>query len=99
MGLYTLNQLKEDYGYSDQTIIDCLHYAYDVEHIEKQKNTLYFVSPAMVERMMKYKREQAAKGSSFAQAMNTSFTKYVVPMQQDKPREKKILNPDDFLDD
>ena len=92
-------KLKETYGYTDQTIIDCLKYVYEVEKIKQEKVTLYFVNTTMMEKMMKYKRMQKNEGNSLAQAMHSNFTEYIVPIREAKPREPELLNPDDFLDD
>lgn len=93
-------RLIDTYGYTDQTILDCLHYVYDVKKIPPKKATLYFVTPTMVDEMMKYKRTLATEGRSLAQAMqSSSFTEYVVPVREATPRQKQLLNPDDYFDD
>ena len=93
-------RLIDKYGYTDQTIIDCLHYVYDVKKIKQEKVTLYFVTPTMIDEMMRYKRTLAAEGRNLAQAIQkASFKEYVVPVREATPRQKELLNPDDYFDD
>ena len=94
-------RIQDTYGYTDQTIIDCLHYVYEIEKIPQKKVTLYFVNPTMIEKMMKYKRMLAAEGNSFAQAIKetTQRESIIVKVREATPRKPEILNPDEFLDD
>ena len=93
-------ELKEKYGYTDKTIIECLEYVYNVEKLKKDSVSLYFVKPDMIEKMMKYKRSLAAEGNSFAQAMKeATYTEYVVPIREATERKNEFLNPDDYFDD
>ena len=61
-------QLKNDYGYTDQTIIDCLNYIYNVKNMKKLSNSLCLVKPQMVNEMMNWKRINANKGQLMAAA-------------------------------
>lgn len=61
--------LINTYGYTDEIIIDCLDYVYNIEGLKKLKPTLGLVTPSNVEKMMKYKRLQQAKSMNLARAM------------------------------
>ena len=50
--------LIDTYGYTDNIIIDCLDYVYNVEKFKKQKSTLGLVNPISVEKMIKYKSKK-----------------------------------------
>lgn len=90
-------RIIETYGYTDQILIDCLDYIYNVEHKRKLAESLCLVKPPMVDKMMQYKRQLTEVGDSLVQAAQTEMKEYVVPMRQTKTASKRILNPDDFL--
>ena len=92
-------RIIETYGYTDDTIVDCIEYAYNVEHITKKTITLYFVNPPMVEKMKAYKRANQAKAISLAQATNQQTFEHIVPIKENTKNQKKIYNPDDWLGD
>lgn len=92
-------RLIDKYGYTDQILIDCLDYIYNVEHKKKLSESLYLINPTMVDKMMRYKRQKNEVGTSLVQAMKTEIREYVVPIRPPKERKKEKLNPDDFLDD
>ena len=92
--------IRAKYGYTNSTILDCLHYIYEVEKWPiPEEPTLGVVTPTNIEKTMKYKRLQASKGSLFAQAQNETIIKKIVPIRENKKDNKTYLNPDDFLDD
>ena len=92
-------RIVEKYGYTDKTIIDCLEYAYNVEHIQKKSTTLYFVSPPMIEKMKAYKRIEQSKAISLAQATNQEVYEHIVPIKENKKNQKKTYDPDEWLGD
>lgn len=89
-------RLINTYGYTDDVIIDCLKYLYDIKNMKKLSETLVLVTPKSVNEMMNYKKE---KSGQFIRAMQMQSKKYVVPIKEEK--ENKIeenLDPDDWLD-
>lgn len=92
-------RLKDKFGYTDQVIIDCLEYIYNVEQTKKLAESLTLVRPATIERMMKYKKVQQNKAELFNAASKQEMKEYVVPIKESEKKKKQILNPDDFLDD
>lgn len=92
-------RLIEKYGYTDNIIIDCLDYIYNVEHIKKKSETLYFITPTMVDKMMTYKRQQNYNAIKITQAAAMETKEYVVPIKENKEQIKTQWDPDEFLDD
>lgn len=92
-------RLKEKYGYTDKIIVNCLKYVYEVEKIPKKANTLYFVNPTNVDKMMQYNRMQENIGNNIAQATKMEYKEYVVPIKEKKKEEKPQFDFDSFFDD
>ena len=92
-------RLMNEYGYTDDTIVDCLDYIYNVEKIKKLSESLYFVKPDMMEKMRKWKSEQAAKAGSLAAAMNTEMKTYLVPVQENTTKKHETNIDDGLFDD
>ena len=92
--------LIEKYGYTDDTIIDCLDYIYNVQKTKKISETLYLVNPPTIEKMLKYKRQQEREAWSIANAIAATNKAQVrfVPIRE-KENKKVDWDPDDFLDD
>ena len=51
-------RLFETYGYTDDTIIDCLDYLYKVEKYKKFVESIALVTPTTVERAQRYKKKK-----------------------------------------
>lgn len=85
-------RLIDKYGYTDGTIIDCLDYIYKVKKAKKLAESLYLVTPTMVEEMMSYKRSQGAVGGPMPQ-----YKKYLVPTEENTKKARQELNPDDYI--
>ena len=92
-------RLQLTYGYTDQTILDCLDYIYNVENKKKFAESLCLVNPTTVAKMLQYKRMKENQANSIAQAAAMEIHEYIVPIRESKGRKKELLNPDDFLDD
>ena len=90
-------RLKEKYGYTDSIIIDCLDYIYNIEKIKKKSETLYFVTPAMIEKMKQWKRAEQQKTNGIIAAYQTKYNEYVVPIKENNTSNKTNWNPDDWL--
>lgn len=90
-------KIKEKYGYTDQVITDCLDYIYNVEKIKKKSETLYFVTPSMVEKMQQWKRGAQKKNNGIIAAYQTKYVEHVVPVKENKNSNKTNWNPEDWL--
>ena len=89
--------LKDTYGYTDDAIVDCLDYIYNVEHMQKLKESLGLVGPRSMNNMKAWRADQKARaGSIVASIAQTQTKEYLVPIQE-KKREKKKINLDDAL--
>ena len=92
-----LKRLKDEYGYTDDAIVDCLDYIYNVEHMNKLKESLGLVNPRSMMNMKAWRANKKAQASSIAAAIaNTEMKEYIVPIREHKKRKKEI-NLDDAL--
>lgn len=90
-------RLRATYGYTDDSIINCLDYIYNIKHMQKLAESLGLVNPRSMEEMRRWKAEQNAKAGSIAAAIaNTEMKEYIVPVQE-KKKIKKEINLDDAL--
>lgn len=87
------------YGYTDDIIIDCLDYIYNVQKTKKLSETLYLVNPPMIEKMLKYKHQKEREGWSIANAIaaTNNVKVHFVPIREKKDKQAD-WDPDDFLD-
>lgn len=92
-------RLQNTYGYTDQVIVDCLDYIYNVENMKKLSESLCLIKPDTVNRMMAYKKRMAYEATKMAQAMSTEQVEYIVPIKESKNVQKIKMNPDEWLDD
>jgi len=91
-------RLIDTYGYTDDTIVDCLDYIYNVEHKKKLSESLCLVNPPMVEKMKKYKSKEEYNAQKLIDAMKTKIQTYVVPIRENDEK-KNAINLDDWLED
>ena len=90
-------RLRDKYGYTDDAIVDCLDYIYNVEHMNKLKESLGLVNPRSMANMKSWRAGKKAQASSLAAAIiNTEVKEYIVPVQENK-KKKKEINLDDAL--
>jgi len=90
-------RLREEYGYTDDAIVDCLDYIYNVEHMNKLTESLGLVGPRSMSNMKKWRATKQAQASSLVAAMVNMKTKeYIVPVQE-KKKKKEEINLDDAL--
>lgn len=92
-------RLQDTYGYTDDTIVDCLDYIYYVEKKKKLTESLCLVQPYMVEKMMKYKAHKEHEAMNIIRATKTEVKEYVVPIKENTTKKKESLDPDDWLED
>ena len=88
-------RLINTYGYTDDTIIDCLDYIYNIENKKKLSESICLVNPTTINRMLKYKQ---VKAQQITQSLNTQTKDYVVPIKENTTK-KVEWDPDDWLDD
>lgn len=92
-------RLQIKYGYTDDSIVDCLDYIYNVLHKDKLAESLALVGPQYMAEMKQYKAMQKGTAGGIAAAIaNTETKEYIVPVQV-KKKEKKEINLDDGLFD
>lgn len=90
-------RIIQTYGYTDETIIDCLDYIYRIEKYKKFTESICLVKPPMVEKMMQYKKLQQAKSINLARAINTQMNECIVPIKENKESYTIKYNPDDWI--
>jgi len=92
-------RLVDTYGYTDDAIVDCLEYIYNIKHMNKLSESLALVNPRSMNEMKAWRADKRARAGSIAAAIaNTETHEYVVPIQE-KKKEKKEINLDDGLFD
>lgn len=90
-------RLIDTYGYTDDTIVDCLDYIYNVVKKNKLAESLALVNPRSMANMKAWRADRQARAGSVAAAMAATETKaYVVPVQENNAKKKEI-NLDDAL--
>lgn len=88
-------RLIDEYGYTDDAIIDCLEYIYNVEHMKILKESLGLVNPTNMNKMKSWRAHKQAQAGSIVAAISQMETKeYVVPV-----RERKVIHQEINLDD
>ena len=92
-------RLQDKYGYTDETIINCLDYIYCIEKKKKLAESLCLVQPYMVERMMRYKAYKEHEAMNVVRAAQVETKEYIVPIKENVTKKKESLNPDEWLDD
>lgn len=93
------NRIIEKYGYTDDIIIDCLVYLYNVLQKKHVSESIYLVTPLNVEKMKQYKRYLERAGKQFIRAIDTTpvIEKKVLVRENDESRKKVNWNIDDWL--
>lgn len=93
-------RIIDTYGYTDDTIIECLDYIYNVEKKKKYVESLCLVTPSMMEKMMRYKKQQDRQAWTVANAFAAAdkIKVHIVPGKQ-KEEQLKDWDPNDFLDE
>ena len=91
-------RLQEKYGYTDNVIIRCLDYIYNVEKKKKLEDTLFLINPVTVEKMKQYEKVQAAQSLRMAAATQTVTHEYIAPIQENTKNNKVEYDPDEWLD-
>ena len=90
-------RLRDTYGYTDDAIVDCLEYIYNVKHMNKLTESLGLVGPRSMSEMKVWRANQKATASSIAAAIaNTTTKEYIVPVRENH-KKKEEINLDDAL--
>ena len=90
-------KLRDTYGYTDDAIVDCLEYIYNVEHMKKLKESLGLVNPRSMSEMKKWRANKKNLASSIIASASTMEThEYIVPIKENVTKKEK-LNLDDAL--
>lgn len=92
-------RLQDTYGYTDETIINCLDYIYYVEKKKKLAESLCLVQPYMVEKMMRYQACQKREAANIVQAAQGKVREHVVQIKENTTKKQESWDPDDWLDD
>lgn len=92
-------RLRDTYGYTDNVIIDCLDYIYNVRHYKKLSESLGLVTPTMVMDMKRWKRQEEAKNGGIIAAMKTPMEHVEVEIEENTASNKKEINFDDYFND
>ena len=92
--------IQAKYGYTDNTIIKCLDYVYNVLHFKKEKPTLGLVTPMNIEKMLQYRKKQEYEDTklmqAFVQGVEQRNTTFHVKVRENKDAEEE-WNLDDCL--
>jgi len=93
-------RLRDKYGYTDDTIVECLDYIYNELKMKKLSESLVLVNPKSVHNMKEWKSRNQAQASGIAAAIANAPTKeYIVPIQENKSKKKEINLDDGLFDD
>ena len=92
-------RLVNTYGYTDDAIVDCLDYIYNVEKTNKLAESLALVTPRNMSNMKLWKATKQAQAGSIAAAIATTETKeYIVPVRENLHKKEEINLDDALLD-
>ena len=89
-------RLKEQYGFSDTTIMRTLEYVFRVKKMNKAFESLGLVTPAMVEEAHQYHLKQKAL-EKVVNLDEIKIKRHIVPIKETE-RKKNLLSYD-FLED
>lgn len=92
-------RLRNTYGYTDDAIVDCLDYIYNVQKKDKLSESLVLVNPKSMANMKSWRAMKQAQAGSIAAAMtNTNTREFIVPIRENTSKKEEI-NLDDALFD
>lgn len=93
-------RLRDKYGYTDDTIVDCLAYIYEVQKKDKLAESLALVNPKSVAAMKAWKAQRKALGGSLIAAMvNTEIQERIIDIPESVSKKKKLDLDADLYDD
>ena len=91
-------RLQDNYGYTDNIIVDCLDYIYNIENKKKISESLALITPEMIDKMKSYQKKKQTESIKLAHAMQQETKEYIVPIKENKEKKKIDYDPDDWLD-
>lgn len=92
-------RLRDKYGYTDDAIIDCLEYIYNVSKKDKLSESLALINPRSMSNMKAWRADRQARAGSIAAAMaNTQTKEYIVPIKENTSKREEINLDDALLD-
>ncbi len=92
-------KLRDTYGYTDDAIVDCLEYIYNVQKKKILSESLVLVGPKSMAQMKAWRADQKARASGIAAAIaHTEMKEYVVPIKENKKKREEINLDDALLD-
>lgn len=95
--IYTQRKrLKEEYGFTDETIIKTLEYIFKIKKKNKSFESLGLVTPAMVEEAHQYHLKRKSM-EQVVRPEEIQVREFLVPIKE--PERKKNLLSYDFLED
>ena len=92
-------KLKNDYGYTDDIIVQCLEYIYNIKKMKKLKESLGLITPYTIEEMKKYNKNQAYKSNMLLNAIKQPKSECQIEIKENIQSTKNDWNPDDWLED
>lgn len=92
-------RLKNTYGYTDDSIVDCLDYIYNVVKKNKLAESLVLVNPRSMANMKSWKATKKAEAGVIAAAMaNTQTVEHIVSIKENNNKREEINLDDALLD-
>lgn len=92
--------LRNKYGYTDDAIVDCLEYIYEIKKVAKLAESLGLVTPYNMSEMKKWRAQQRALGGRLLAANNiTEVEEKIVSIPESKSAKKEISLDDGLYDD
>ena len=92
-------KLRDTYGYTDDAIVDCLEYIYNVQKKKILSESLVLVGPKSMAQMKAWRADQKARAGGIAAAIaHTEMKEYVVPIKENKKKREEINLDDALLD-
>lgn len=90
-------RLIEKYGYTDNIIINCLEYIYNVLKKKKVSESLYAITPNIVSDMINWKNGQMYIAEDIVKAAETKFVTHLVKIKENTTSNKTNWDSDDWL--
>ena len=93
-------RLMDKYGYTDDAIVDCLDYIYNVLKKKKLAESLALIGPKYMMEMKNWKAQQKAAGGSIAAAITyTQMKEHIVPVKENTSKAEEIDLMDGLFDE
>lgn len=93
-------RIQQTYGYTDETICDCLRYVYEVNKAKKLSESLCLVTPTNVEKMTQLKRSQQYQRGLLNEAAKKEYKiEYIEVRENDSEKQVELNDLDELLND